>query len=188
MNLVVSRNVHRFGALFLLLIVAWMIVRLGAIYASERLGLSSDRTEIQDDYRQLRDRRVDISMLQRQLSLLSTSTEVRASAIEAPNDRAALIKLQQISRNAVEEAKGKLLSSIESTSGQQQDTVRLLIRARFPENAISQFLSAIENGNPRLQVEDITLASRSIKAGEPGDIEVTATVRGRWLGPIKENP
>ena len=188
MNVVFSRRVHRFGALFLLLVVAWMIVRLGTIYASERLRLSSDRIEIQDDYRRLLDRRVDTSMLQRQLSLLSTSTQVRASTIEAPNDRAALIKLQQISRNAVEETKGKLLSSIESTASQQQDAIKLLIRARFPENAISQFLSSVENGNPRLLVEDITLASRSIKAGEPGDIEVTATLRGRWLAPLRENP
>jgi hypothetical protein len=184
----VSRHVHRLGAFFLLLVVAWMVVRLGLFYASGRLQLSSERREIQDDYRQLLDRRLDIPVLQRQLSLLSTSSQVRASMIEAPNNRAAFIKLQQISRNAVEEAKGKLLSTIESNTGQLQDTVTLLIRARFPESAVSHFLSNIENGNPRLRVEDITLTSRSTKAGDLGDVEITATIRGQWLAAGKEGP
>lgn len=184
----ISPHVHRFGALALLLLVSWLVVRLSLLYASARLQLSSDRQEIQDDYRQLLDRRLDIPALQRQLSLLSTSSQVRASTFEAPNNRAALIKLQQAVRTSVEEAKGKLLSSVESNTVQAQDAVALLIRARFSENRISQFLSNVENGNPRLRIEEISLTSRSAKAGEPGDVEVTATLRGQWLAATKESP
>ena len=88
----------------------------------------------------------------------------------------------------MEEAKGKLLSSVESNTVQAQDAVALLIRARFSENRISQFLSNVENGNPRLRIEEISLTSRSAKAGEPGDVEVTATLRGQWLAATKESP
>ncbi|WP_291846145.1 hypothetical protein [Bradyrhizobium sp.] len=83
--------------------------------------------DIQSGNRQLLDRRVDVPLLQRQLSLLSTSSQVRASTVEALHSRASLIKLQQMSRAAVEAANGKLLSSVKSTTGQQRDAVILLI-------------------------------------------------------------
>lgn len=181
MALVASRQFQRFGAFGLFVVVAWVTMRLVIAYSSERVRLSGDKTDIQYDYRQLLDRRVDIAVLEQQLSLLNNSEPVRQSTIEAPNDRAALVKLQQISRTAVEGAQGKLLSSIESATNQSPNTTGLLIRARLAEAGVSQLLSNLENGNPRIGVEDVTIASRPVKAGEAGDVEMTLTLRGRWI-------
>lgn len=185
MALIASHRFQRFGAVGLFVVVFWVTTKVVIAYTSERLRLSSDRVEIEQDYRQLLERRVDISALERQLSHLNESEPVRQLTVEAPSDRAALIRLQQISRTAVEGAQGKLLSSIEASTSQIPNTVALLIRARMAEQGVTQFLGNLENGNPRIAIEEVTLASRPVKAGDTGDIEITATLRVRWLAPGK---
>ena len=174
-------RLQRFLAISLLVFAAWGMLRLVMAYAIERSRLAGEVAETRNDFFQLRERRVDIALLEQQLSLLNTSEVVRQSTIEAPTDRAALIKLQQIARAAVEETQGKINSSIESTTGQLPNTVGLLIRVRVREEKISQLLSNLENGTPRIGIDELALVSRPTKLGEADDVEMTMTLRGRWL-------
>jgi hypothetical protein len=176
-----SYRIRRFGALGLALFVMWILLQGGVSYVSQRIQLSRDKANAEAEYRLLLQRRVDIPVLQRQLSLLNTSDQIRQSLIEAPSDRAALVRLQQLVRAAVEQSKGKLLSAIESKTDQQEETVALLVRARLPESMTAQFFGQIENGNPRLRIDEVSLVSRSPKPGEVGDVELTATFRARWF-------
>lgn len=176
-----SRYIHRFIALLALIMLVLVAARLLGAYVFGRVDLAAERAEIERSYRELLDRRVDISVLQTQLTSLNTSRQVRASTIDAPNDHSALIKLQQLVRMAVDGVKGKLLSAIESATGQQQDVVRLLVRARVTEVMAPQLFSGLENGNPRLRIDEVTLIARPNTSGEPPEVEATMAVSAQWI-------
>ena len=180
-----SYRVRRFGALGLALFAVLLISHLALHYAAQRLQLARDRAEIEAQYRMLLHRRVDISVLQHQLERLNASAQVRQSTLEAANDRGALARLQQMTRAAIDQAKGKLLSATEAKPDQDENSVALLVRARLEESAVPQLIGQVESGNPRLRLDDVSLVSRSLKPGEPGEVEMTATFRARWSPPGK---
>ncbi len=185
MSLVVSHRFHQISAIGLLVLVTWTAVQLMFSYLTARLSLSSEIDDMQSSFEQILHRRVDLSSLQEQFSRLNTSDVLRRSALEAQNDRAALVSLEQLSRAAIEGAHGKLLSTIEAKTNPSSDSVAVLIRARLPEDSIAQFLSNVESGSPRITAEEITFAVNPKKPGDVADIEVTATLRVAWMAPSK---
>jgi hypothetical protein len=132
-------------------------------------------------YTRIRERRIEVGELKQALAALRSSNRARSVSFAATNEKAAVLILQSHMRTAIEQAQGKLISSIQSNVSQVPDTVAVLLRARVPQSNFAAFLSAVEYGSPPIRFEELTMSSRGSKPGDAKEIEWTATVRARWM-------
>jgi Type II secretion system (T2SS), protein M subtype b len=178
-----SLRVSKFAALALLLFAAWSALTLAVKIASARLRLQSEIAELRRLHDEITRRRIDIPSLEAQLARLGSDAATQQTVIVADHERAALAQLQQATRKAVQEAGGQLLGLTEVSVARAatDSAVASQLRLRIGEAALPRLMSAIEQGSPRLRWQDFSIAARAQASEAPSELELTATVRGRWL-------
>ena len=177
----VSPRFSRLLAVALLLMAVWLFADLCYLGIAERTRLQSRISDLRQRYEDIRRRRVDIGSLKDQLTQLNSSGVVRSAAIMARTDRAAIAQLQQVVRGSVEQSRGKLLSLTDLGADRAAFTVAVQVRARLSEPAIGQWIGMVENGEPSLYLEEVSIASRPQPSEPALPMEVSATLRARWL-------
>lgn len=183
----VSPRVSSLAAVALAALVGWGMLGLVWSAASARIAISRQADEARENYTSVRQRRVDIQSLRDRLAGLSASDTLRASSIEAPDERGAVGLLRQAARAAVEGANGKFLSSTEFSAIKIPDTVAIQVRARSNEAEFPAVLRAIEQGERSMLIDDIQLTAKQPKA-DAAEIEIVAVLRMRWRTVEKRSP
>lgn len=174
---------RKFTALALLALAAWLVCMVGFKIVSGRVRLQSETRDLQRRYQELWQRRVDIPSLQAHVSQLASSDAVKQAAIVADSERAALARLQQIARKAVQDAGGQLLALNETamTRAASSSLVSTQVRVRMSEPALTRLFVAWEDSLPRLRLHEFSIAARPKTADSPSDLELSAIVQARWL-------
>lgn len=181
MTELVSPRMSKALAIALLAAAIWVTLNAGSTVLSERFRLQAETNDLQDRYEQLRQRRIEVAALKKQLASLVSSPSVRRSAIFAPTDRAAVARIQQRCRTSVERARGKLLSLNEiATSPSAPSLVAVQFRGRFSEPALRIWLNDLENGELDVTLVEFSLSSHK-QSTTVREIEVVATLHARWI-------
>jgi hypothetical protein len=176
-----SPGYGRFVALALLLAGTWIVVTVTLNVTSARIGLHAEAKDLGERHLALQDRRVDIGSLEAELARLSASSSVQQRAITADSERAALARLQQVARRAVEGSGAHLLALNETAAGRDSSIVATQVRARIKEPALPVLLASWETGTPPLGINKIVLVSRARPGDAVTEIEISAVVNARWF-------
>jgi hypothetical protein len=181
MNRTISPPLRKIIALTVLVVLSWAVLNLALTYISARLNLRDTINELQANYFEIVQRRVDIGKLEEQLSSLIASPAAQHSAIVAGNDREALNQLMQAIRQSLEEIQGQLLSLTESASSRGSSIIAVQVRARMSEARVPQWLSLIDDGSARPRLEDIAITSQNESGPRPKELDISATLKVPWI-------
>jgi hypothetical protein len=178
-----SPPIRKLIAFSLFIILVWVFGGLlgGGILA--RIQASREIAALKARAASLESRRYDSGALERRLSEIAQSISHDHFAILTENDRAAFAALQDSVRTTIQAAGGTLISLVEIKARAQEPRVGLQFRARIGEANIKTFVERLENGSPRLDIEDLSLATKSAAPGTEGDIEIAAIAMALWLDP-----
>jgi hypothetical protein len=176
-----SPRFSRLLAVTMLFIAIWLVADLFYLAVLERARLQNQISDLRQRYEEIRGRRVDSGSLKDQLAQLTSSGVTRSAAIMARTDRAATASLQQLVRASIEQSQGKLLSLTELASDRSAFTVAVQVRARLSEPALGQWIGLVENGEPGLYLEEVSMAARPLPSEPVLQLEISATLRARWL-------
>ena len=181
MNELISPRFSRLLAVALFILSIWLVGSIAYLIVSKRAALHVDIADLRKRFDELRERRVDVGSLERQLSQLASSTALRNAVIAAGSERIALARLQQVVRSTINEAHGRLLSTTELPADRSSSVVALQVRARIAETSLTRWIGLLESGEPRLSIDEMSAGSRPLPSDPLLQIEVTATLRARWL-------
>lgn len=169
----------------ILLVAVWAAGAVGMRAVRARLAVRFEVEQLRQAHQELLARRVDLGSLETQATSLAKAG-VQPSHISAENDRAAIAQLQQSVLKKIRDAGGASLSLDAIPAAAGAPTVAIQLRMRMSEKAIPGFLATIE-ADGWARFEDISASARN-QAGQPNEIEISATLRAPWMREAKRTP
>lgn len=178
-----SPAVRKLLAIALLVTALWIVGGVLGDGILGRLQASREIADLRERAASLESRRYAAHALEQRLAEISQAIVRDQLAILTQNDRSAFAALQSSVRSAIQATGGTLTSLAEIKGHTHEAKIGLQFRARIGEPGVKPLVERLESGEPRLEVHDLALASKSPTPGKQDEIEISATVTALWLDP-----